>query len=106
MRWIVIALSWLVLWLPSHAKAQEPACTTERAGIVACIAGKLCSCGYDRGGSVTGMPAGYRWDCGIKRPSCGGAEVPATLDEYPYPLPPGLTIEEPQRRQRHRDRWP
>jgi hypothetical protein len=60
MRWIVIALSWLVLWLPSHAKAQEPTCTTELAGIVACIAGKLCSCGYDPGGSVTGMPAGYR----------------------------------------------
>ena len=106
MRWIVIGLSWLALWLPSHADAQEAVCTTERAGIVACIAGKLCSCGYDRGGSVTGIPAGYRWDCGIKRPSCGGAEVPATLNPYPYPLPPGLTIEESGRRQRHRDRWP
>jgi hypothetical protein len=104
MRWIVIGLSWLALWLPSPVDAQESVCTIERAGIVVCIAGKLCSCSYDRGGTVTGMPAGYRWDCGIKRPSCGGAEAPATLNEYPYLLPPGLTIEEP--RQRHRDRWP
>lgn len=101
MWWIMLALA---ATLPLPALAQVPACAAEHAGIVACMAGKLCACAYDRGGAVTGVPAGYRWDCGVLRPSCGEAELPATLDAYPYPLPPGLTIEE--RHRRHRDRRP
>lgn len=72
------------------AAAEETACDAARAGIVACLAGKLCACGLERGGAMNGLPEGYRWDCGALRPAC--ADVPATLDRYPYPLPPSLSI--------------
>ena len=56
---------------PLPAGAQEPpACTSESVGTVACIAGRLCSCGFERGGTMTGLGDGFRWDCGILRPQC------------------------------------
>ncbi|MEQ8967956.1 MAG: hypothetical protein RID91_19220 [Azospirillaceae bacterium] len=62
---------------------SEPpyACREDRAGVVQCIAGKLCECRFERGGSLSASPSsGWRWDCGILRPSCGpDDEVPATL---------------------------
>ncbi len=71
----------LLLALP--AAAQEiPACDPARAGAVACLSGRLCECRYERGGSITGQSTGFRWNCGILRPSCG--EVPAP---QPVPLP-------------------
>ena len=72
------------------AAAEETACDAVRVGIVACFGGKLCACRFERGGAMTGLPDGYRWDCGALRPGC--ADVPATLDRYPYPLPPSLSI--------------
>lgn len=85
-----------LLLLASPAAAQDPpACNQDRVGAVACMAGKLCSCGYQRGGSVSGRPDGYRWDCGVLRPSCGpvpGADLPGgALQPMPQilvPLPP------------------
>ncbi len=50
--------------------AEPPACTAVESGSVACIAGRLCLCGYYRGGSTTDQPAGYHWDCGVRRPDC------------------------------------
>jgi hypothetical protein len=74
--------------LASPAAAQEiPVCDTARAGAVACLAGKLCSCGFARGGSIAGRPDGYRWDCGALRPPCGEALPPAALNAVPAPLP-------------------
>lgn len=84
----------VTLPLGSPPRAQErSACVRETLGAAACFGGKLCECVYDRGGRMTGMPAGYRWDCGILRPQCGGgAGVPATLNPYtgPYPLSVGI----------------
>lgn len=81
---LVMALPFLVL----PAAAQEmPNCAAERAGAVACIAGKLCACGFARGGSVAGRPDGWRWDCGALRPPCGEALPPAALNGFPAPLP-------------------
>lgn len=74
------------------ASAQEPSCTTEAAGLVACIAGRLCSCGFARGSPATGLPVGFRWDCGILRPSCG-PPVPATIDPWQGQLPSSLEID-------------
>lgn len=76
--------------LAGRARADEVACDAPRAGIVACLAGKLCACRLERGGAMTGLPDGYRWDCGVLRPAC--ADLPATLDSYPYPLPQSLSI--------------
>jgi len=63
--------------------AAEPpyACREDRAGVVQCIAGKLCACRFERGGALSASPtSGWRWDCGILRPSCGPeSELPATL---------------------------
>ena len=79
-------LALLVLAMP--AVAQEiPACNEARAGAVACLSGKLCSCGFVRGGSVSGRPDGYRWDCGALRPPCGEALPPPGLSVVPSPMP-------------------
>ena len=78
----------LLPFLALPTAAQEiPACTQDRVGAVACMAGKLCACGYQRGGSVSGRPDGYAWDCGVLRPSCGEAFPPATIGSVPTPLP-------------------
>ena len=83
-------LAAMLAGLAGRARADELACDAPRAGIVACLAGKLCACRLERGGAMTGLPDGYRWDCGVLRPAC--ADVPATLDSYPYPLPQSLSI--------------
>lgn len=79
---MVRAFILLLLALPASA-AEDPACGPPRAGVLACLAGRLCECRFERGGSLTGQPAGYRWHCGILRPSCGEAPAPP----YPTPLP-------------------
>ena len=77
----------LILLLPLRLSAQEmPACNQDRVGAVACMAGKLCACGYARGGIVSGRPDGYRWDCGALRPACG-EPPPADLPGSAQPLP-------------------
>lgn len=86
---IIAALALLTLAATGEARADPPPCVEPNAGLLACVAGKLCACRLDRGGMITGLPAGYRWDCGVLRPACGdAANPPATLERYPYPLPP------------------
>jgi hypothetical protein len=84
MRWLFVLM--LLAW---PARAQEmPSCNQDRVGAVACLSGKLCSCGYARGGIVSGRPEGYRWDCGVLRPSCGEALAPPALAPmFPQPVP-------------------
>ncbi len=82
-----VVLSWA--W---PAAAQAPACDAQAAGTVACVAGRLCACGFGRGSPATGLPDGFRWDCGVLRPRCG-EPVPATIDPYRGPLPDALAIE-------------
>jgi len=61
---------------PTAAAQEPPGCDAARVGAVACMAGRLCACRFDRGGSLTGLPDGHRWDCGILRPACGEALPP------------------------------
>jgi hypothetical protein len=90
-RWLVILA--ILFHLAAPVAAEEVlACRAEIAGVVACLAGKLCTCGYRPG--TPGIANGFRWDCGMLRPACGEAIPPATLDVYPYPLPPGLSLEQ------------
>ena len=86
-----IAIAATLAAVPALAD-EAPRCTAEGAGLVACIAGRLCSCGFVRGSPATGLPDGFRWDCGILRPSCG-PPVPATLDPWQGPLPDSLEID-------------
>lgn len=84
--------------LPAPAAAQTgavPACSANRAGTQACVAGTLCDCRYDRGGALSGQPPGWRWDCGILRPRCGsaGPGLPATINPYAGPWPNSVVID-------------
>ena len=92
--WLVLAFALVAALLQpaTPAAAQSPTCADANAGMVACIAGRLCACGLVRGSVATGLPDGFRWDCGILRPRCG-EPVPATLDPYLGPLPEALSIE-------------
>ena len=73
------------------ASAQEPACTAESVGTLACIAGRQCECRFARGSPATGLPDGHRWDCGILRPSC--RTTPATIDGWQGQLPGAVVID-------------
>ena len=68
-------------WFGAAAIAQDaPMCNQQVMGQVSCMANRMCECIYDRGGSITGVPEGFRWNCGINRGRC---EVePGTIIEY------------------------
>ncbi|MBU8543513.1 MULTISPECIES: hypothetical protein [Roseomonadaceae] len=86
--WRILAVLLLLLTAPpAWAEAPPPACTAAREGTVACIAGKLCTCGFVRGGSMTGRPDRFTWDCGILRPACGSGLVPPSATPQPMPMP-------------------
>ena len=93
------ALVFSALISGSPAAAQPPlACAAGTLGTTACLGSKLCACIYDRGGIASGIPAGYRWDCGILRPSCGSpVHPPATLNPYEAPYPQVLSIDRSRR---------
>jgi hypothetical protein len=85
MRLLPTLLRLAPLLLATAAAAQDPpSCVSQREGMLACFAGKACECRYDPGGSLSGRPAGFRWDCGALRPSCG--VVPASPE--PAAAPP------------------
>jgi hypothetical protein len=92
---LVAALALAVaLALPPAAPvgAQVPACDLQAAETVACIAGRSCRCRLAPASAMTGLPEGFRWDCGTLRPACGDPR-PATLDAYTGPLPEALSID-------------
>lgn len=86
--------AFLLMSLPATAQ-EPPACTPARAGAVACMAGKLCECRFDRGGSITGQWEGMRWDCGILRPPCGEALAPPGIGPAPWMPMPELLLQLP-----------
>jgi len=99
-RSLPVLLAILAMSLPAAAQ-QPPACTAQRAGTVACMSGKLCECRYERGGTITGVPTGHRWDCGILRPSCGEALAAPTIPNQgmsPMPFQPQILIDPRQPR--------
>mgnify|MGYP000614964591 CR=1 FL=1 len=88
-----MGLAGMVVAGASAASAAEPpACAAPAVGLVACIAGRLCSCRFERASPATGLPDGFRWDCGILRPACG-ALPPATIDPWQGGLPESLAID-------------
>jgi hypothetical protein len=90
------APAWLaaaaVLGLVSVARGQAPACGPETAGQLSEQAGVRCECVESAGGSITGQPSGYRWDCGILRGRMNQL-VPATPNAYPGALPEGIIVD-------------
>jgi hypothetical protein len=95
-RRALLALSLLVA-SAYPAGAQPPSCDGASVGTVACFVSKLCACTFTRGGGMTGIVAGYRWDCGVLRPGCGAeTALPATIDPYLGPLPPALSLDRTQ----------
>ena len=81
----------ILLLAASGARAETaPRCTPVAEGQVACIAGKLCACRFHPGGSLTGRPAGTRWDCGTLRPACGPAAPEAGQPADRTPPPPAF----------------
>jgi hypothetical protein len=93
----VVVFSGLMALGPAGAQSP-PGCDAATLGTTACLAGKMCACAYERGGIATGVPAGYRWDCGILRPGCGNSfGQPATLDPYTGPYPTAVGIDRSSR---------
>lgn len=83
-----------LLLLPGLAASQAlPACNAAREGVVACIGDRMCACHWAPAGSITGRPAGLRWDCGPFRPQCdvappgpnAGEALPPVLLQPPWP---------------------
>lgn len=79
----------LLLLLATPAFAQ-PVCDAARLGTVSCQAGRMCECRFERGGSLTGLPDGHRWDCGTLRPAC---PVPEARPQTPFMPPPQILLE-------------
>ncbi len=83
---LLLLLAWFGLaprpWTTGGVAAEPPVCTAATSGTVACIANRLCRCGFERGGSMLDEPAGHRWDCGVRRPYC---DRPPTLGERREP---------------------
>lgn len=73
----------LLLGAGQAAAQAPPACVAGREGMVACLGEKLCECRWQSGGTLSGRPAGYRWDCGVLRPACG--VVPPGPPSAPLP---------------------
>ncbi len=80
----------IALCLTAVAAATQPLlprCTAELDGQVTQGG---CRCRFDRGGSLTGRVAGWRWDCDLLRGPGAIAPVPSPGDPA-EPLPPGFT---------------
>jgi hypothetical protein len=87
---LLLPLALASLPAPAGAQAQAglpPACNAAREGMAACFGEKLCRCRFEPGGTLTGRPAGHRWDCGALRPACGTAPAGPAPPELP-----GLSI--------------
>lgn len=91
------ALAVLLTLLPLPATPQPaavPMCQEQREGMTFCFETRLCLCRFDAGGSLTGRPPGFRWDCGVLRPSCGvvppdvGAPAQTPVIVQPFIQPP------------------
>jgi hypothetical protein len=71
-----------------------PTCHAGQEGMTACFAGRQCVCYFERGGTMTGRRDGYRWNCGLLRPSCVEAPVETAQPSPPISVfPPAITLE-------------
>ena len=80
---VVLAAAAATPFTAPRAQEAAPMCNQQSFGQTACFSPRLCECIYDRGGAMTGAPAGYRWQCDIRMPKCGEeGSVPASIIEY------------------------
>lgn len=84
-----VVLSMMVLSAPAHADGP-PKCTPEIAGGLSCQANVACRCQFYHASKAHGTKAGYRWDCGIRRPKC---EVSPADAGYQGPFPEAVAID-------------
>lgn len=68
-----------------------PRCIAERDGQQLGLAGSVCECKYERGGTLTGRPPGWRWSCDIMRMDGSSLGLPADTSAGRQSLPPGFT---------------
>jgi len=82
MRKILLAAFLLLSW--PLAAQEPPQCIEAREGQLACMAGKQCVCRFIPGGSMTGRPDRFAWDCGMVWVN----PPPFTPGPGPGPMPP------------------
>ena len=92
----IVASAWLALI--AATATPIPTCNQENAGVVACVAGKLCQCGGVQASRATWQADGFQWDCGILRPDCWDAQPDPTLQGWEGDLPITVDIEADRRR--------
>lgn len=81
----------LLLVLAAPAAGQSPpACVPAIEGQLACMAGKMCECRFERGGQMTGRADRFAWDCGVLRPPC--PPDPTIQPAPPWGPPAGLWV--------------
>ena len=94
-RAIVAALAWCLLSAHSSiaqgAPGMWPRCIAERDGQQLALAGSVCECASEQGGTMTGKRPGWRWDCDIMRSDGSQLEIPADTSSGQQSLPPGFT---------------
>ncbi len=86
--WVNSAVAQQVLKEPFPIQTQATfACTQANEGQLSCQVGTQCECKYYK--TTREREAHFKWDCGIKRPSC-----PMVYHVIPgaQQLPPGFTI--------------
>ncbi|MFY7778067.1 MAG: peptidoglycan-binding domain-containing protein [Elstera sp.] len=67
-------------FLTSGALAQALTCSPSTLGSRACQAETTCSCEYSTGGTITGKPPGYFWNCSILAAKCTAAPAMSLLN--------------------------
>ena len=94
-RATLAALAWSLLSIhPSGAQVASsiwPRCIAEREGQQLGLAGSVCECSHERGGTMIGKPPGWRWACDIMRSDGSQLEIPAETSNDRESLPSGFT---------------
>jgi hypothetical protein len=75
-------------FLTSGALAQALTCSPSTLGSRACQAETTCSCEYSTGGTISGKPPGYFWNCSILAAKCTAAPAMSLLNT-PGTMPGG-----------------
>lgn len=78
---LIVLACFLSLGLSATAEGQTFSCSAATAGQLSVQADVRCECRWSPEGRVTGLPAGYRWDCGLLRARMNHT-IPADLNAY------------------------
>jgi hypothetical protein len=86
------------------AQGQPLGCALETVGELSVQAGVRCECVRAAGGSITGAPSGYAWNCGVLRGRLNQLVSPEP-DAYQGLLPEGIIIDTEDGPVRPRQPW-